>query len=309
MQLKNYHKGAGGCPSESVGAKSDQNDAMAKMGANGSANSNRRRSLNSAEDSDEEQAEGGQRSLHGQADGKNDSAKRYGTHAHQGSSNTRHNTLAKDGKRNTAGHPSDMNEEAYAPGNQKTPAVIVQDDVHSSDFLNAKQSNKSIKLINIENNEQKHMRDMEDQFAHQSKSRYQAADSAAKAREREDILSPDTNLEGQILSDMNDINELKMTDYDRLHNRNIPMSAKTGKKNKVQIMYLDDGQEGHASNPGDERDTEYTPDQDEVSDAYIEKIRDINESLKEELAAVVDQMEMQLLRIQEQKRLRAAHEQ
>ena len=77
------------------------------------------------------------------------------------------------------------------------------------------------------------MRDIEDKFAHQSESRYQAADSAAKARDREDILSPNTNLEGQALSDLNDINELKVTDYDRLHNRNGPMSAKTGKKNKV----------------------------------------------------------------------------
>jgi hypothetical protein len=34
----------------------------------------------------------------------------------------------------------------------KTPAVIVDADVISSEFLNGKFDNKSIKLINIENN-------------------------------------------------------------------------------------------------------------------------------------------------------------
>lgn len=63
------------------------------------------------------------------------------------------------------------------------------------------------------------------------------------------------------------------------------------------------------SRADDERATEYTQDQDEVSDAYIDKIRDVNASLKEELASVVEQMEMQLLRIQEKKRHKAAHEQ
>ncbi len=51
---------------------------------------------------------------------------------------------------------SDLNEITYDGRiQQKTPAVIVQDDVYSSDFLNAKQSNKSIKLINIENSNNK----------------------------------------------------------------------------------------------------------------------------------------------------------
>lgn len=36
----------------------------------------------------------------------------------------------------------------------KTPAVIVEADVISSEFLNGKFDNKSIKLINIENNQQ-----------------------------------------------------------------------------------------------------------------------------------------------------------
>ena len=36
----------------------------------------------------------------------------------------------------------------------KTPAVIVEADVISSEFLNGKFDNKSIKLINIENNHQ-----------------------------------------------------------------------------------------------------------------------------------------------------------
>ena len=44
-------------------------------------------------------------------------------------------------------------------------------------------------------------------------------------------------------------------------------------------------------------ETEYTNNQYEVSDDHIKQIAMINDSLKEELTAVVEQMETQLIRI------------
>ena len=74
-------------------------------------------------------------------------------------------------------------------------------------------------------------------------------------------------------------------------------------------MYSENQGADHSPYPDDERDTEYSQGLDEAPGAYIEKITDINESLKEELEAVIGQMEMQLHRIQEKKRQKAAHEQ
>lgn len=146
--------------------------------------------------------------------------------------------------------------------------------MYSSDFLNAKQSNKSIKLINIEN----------------------AKDSAGKAR-GEILFSPNTNNDGLGLSEMND-------GYGR--NRGGPPYTNNQDKNfydlgrRVKPMH-----EGAADQDGD---SQFTHDQEEVSDAYIQKIASINDGLKAELTAVAEQMESQLLRIQEKKRLKAARE-
>ena len=146
---------------------------------------------------------------------------------------------------NMGGHPSDFNDETYTNNarNQKTPAVIVQDDVYSSDFLNAKQSNKSIKLINIENNKQQNMRMMDDKS-------YKEIESSPR---RVDILSPNTNMEASNLSDKHDLNELKVTDYERLpRNQAGAMSAQNSKKTKVQIMYFDHKPDGNRSNDQDD---------------------------------------------------------
>ena len=177
---------------------------------------------------------------------------RYGAQTNQGSSNNQiddHRLADNIGKRtmanNMGGHPSDLNDETYTNNarNQKTPAVIVQDDVYSSDFLNAKQSNKSIKLINIENNKQQNMRMMDDKS-------YKEIESSPR---RVDILSPNTNMEASNLSDKHDLNELKVTDYERLpRNQAGAMSAQNSKKTKVQIMYFDHKPDGNRSNDQDD---------------------------------------------------------
>lgn len=123
--------------------------------------------------------------------------------------------------------------------------------MYSSDFLNAKQSNKSIKLINIEN----------------------AKDSAGKPL-AEIRFTPNTNNDGLGLSDIND-------EYRR--NRQGP------NKNYMDPSWR--GRPMHDGAPDQDGQSLFTNDQDEVSDAYIQKIASINDGLKAELTAVVQQME------------------
>lgn len=119
-QRNNYQKANSGRAIESAGVTGDQNHARAIAGTD--ANHilhQKKKSLHSDVNYGQNQGEAGQRSFLGQADGNNKLVKRYGLQTNQG-------------------NPSEMNEETYNPRNQKTPAVIVQDDVYSSDFLNAK---------------------------------------------------------------------------------------------------------------------------------------------------------------------------
>ena len=51
-------------------------------------------------------------------------------------------------------------------------------------------------------------------------------------------------------------------------------------------MYSENQGADHSPYPDDERDTEYSQGLDEAPGAYIEKITDINESLKEEFPTI-----------------------